>query len=99
MNIDQLAIQIEALLFALGRPLSRAELSKMLEQDAGNINQAIAHLIEKGSNENRGIVLVDDGKMVELRANASATDIIERVRREEFSRELGRAGAEVIAII
>ena len=55
--------KIEALLFALGRPLSRVELQKMLGASAGEVNQALKNL----SDRQNGIVLVDDGNEVELR--------------------------------
>jgi len=96
---SNLATNIEALLFALGRPLSHVELAKMLEAIPEDIDFAIAALIAAGEQGGRGIVLVDDGRSVELRVTGSASELIARVRREELSRDLGRAGAEVIAIL
>jgi segregation and condensation protein B len=93
----QTALRIEALLFALGRPLSRAELCKKLELRAEDLAEAIALLKEK--NAERGIALVDDGNMLELRSARDAAELIERVRKEEYAREIGRAGLEVLAAI
>ena len=97
-RMNNIATQIEALLFALGKPVSRADLAKMLGTSAEDIESAIMHLRDAGK-DGRGVVLVDDGKEVELRAAPEAAELIARVRREELERDLGRAGAEVIAIL
>jgi segregation and condensation protein B len=96
MNDKELAQQIEALLFALGRPLGRKELAAMLEVEMQAVERALA---EFGSQSGRGVVCVDDGKEVELRAVPEAAKLIERVRKEEFAREIGRAGSEALAAV
>ncbi len=88
---------IEALLFAFSRPFSRDELASMLDVEAEKLEAALAAL--KTNFNNRGITLVDDGKVVELRTTPVAAATIERVRREEFSRDIGRAGLEALAAI
>ncbi|MBP9711219.1 MAG: SMC-Scp complex subunit ScpB [Candidatus Pacebacteria bacterium] len=97
MNNGELSLQIEALLFALGRPLSRKELVGILDADEGALNDAIATLVS--DLKERGIVCVDDGKEVELRISGKAAALIEEIRKEEFNREIGRAGAETLAAI
>lgn len=96
MNDQQLATHIEALLFALGRPLSRKELSAMLNVETAEIEKGITEL---RSTVGRGVVCVDDGKEVELRVAPEAAEVIERVRKDEFSREVGRAGSETLAAV
>jgi len=93
---DALALQIEALLFALGEPLARRDLTAMLRADLSDIEPAIAELRDRTGH---GIVLVDDGVHVELRAAPEAADLIERIRREEYARDIGRAGQEALAAI
>jgi len=93
----QIALRVEVLLFALGRPLSRVELCKKLELRVETLAEAVTWLKEK--NAERGIVLVDDGETLELRAARDASELIERVRKEEYSREIGRAGLEALAAI
>lgn len=97
MNEQNLIVQIEGLLFALGRPLSRTELAKMVGVDAAAIEQALASLGQRS--EKVGIALVDDGKIVELRAASEVFELIEKVRKEEYSREVGKAGLEALAAI
>ena len=92
--MNDLIVKIEALLFALGRPLSHQELSKQLGASVEDIAATLAS-IQPG----RGVVLVDDGKQVELRAAPEASELIEKIRREEYAREVGKAGQEVLAAV
>ena len=91
-----LAQQIEALLFVLGRPLSRNELSTHLTQSINEVERAI-HWLQKQTQ--RGIVLVDDGKTVELRTIPAAAELIERIQKEEYNRDIGHAGLETLAAV
>lgn len=93
--MTETAIKIEALLFALGRPLSRAEIIKLTRVPEGELEPALAELAQRGG----GIALVDDGKQVELRAAPAAAPLIEAVRKSEYEREIGRAGAEALAAV
>ncbi len=89
------ATQLEALLFALGRPLTHTEVQKMLGVSATDVAAAVAELQGRGG----GITLVDDGRELELRTAGSAAPMIESVRKEEYSREIGRAGLEVLSAV
>jgi segregation and condensation protein B len=89
------AQKIEALLFALGRPLSHDELKKNIRIDDTTLQTALAEL----AGERGGIVVVDDGREVELRAAPSTAETIEHVRKEEYSRDIGKAGLEALSAI
>ncbi|MDO8518226.1 MAG: SMC-Scp complex subunit ScpB [bacterium] len=89
----QLLVQIEALLFVLGRPLSRSELAGMLEVGVAQIEGALLARVPGG------IALVDDGVELELRTAPEAATVIEKVRTEEYARDIGRAGLEALATI
>ncbi len=97
MNENQVAAHIEALLFALGKPMSRQALTETLGVEAHLVDAALEVLRQAAPG--RGIVVVDDGKILELRTAPEASELIERVRREENAREIGRAGLEVLAAI
>jgi segregation and condensation protein B len=97
MSDTELAQKIEALLFALGRPLNRRELADLLGVDSKAVELAIAKL--HADSVHRGIVCVDDGGEVELRVHPDAAELIEKVRKEEFTREIGRAGSETLAAV
>lgn len=92
-----LSKQVEALLFALGRPLSREELSQKLSVKGSVLEEAVEELREELAG--RSVTLVDDGKMLELRTAPEATLLIERVRKEEYTRDIGRAGLEALAAV
>jgi len=93
--MSELAYKLEALLFALGRPMARAELAKMLGSSAPELDLAIAELVAAS----RGIAAVDDGRMVELRVASEHAPLIEKVRKDEYAREVGRAGQETLAAV
>ncbi len=93
---NDIADNIQALLFALGRPLSRKELSKMLGVDETEIAAGIAAL---QSTLQGGVVLVDDGVEVELRVGTESSGLIEKIRKEEYSRDIGKAGLEALSAI
>lgn len=95
MNNSALAQKTEALLFALGRPLTRKELIEKLGMSDEELELAIHELTAS----ERGVVCVDDGRMVELRVSASASKIVEDVRKEELSRGIGRAGLETLSAV
>lgn len=95
--MNDLHNKIEGLLFALGRPVSYMELAKMLGTEVPAIADAVAAL--KDAKQNSGIVLVDDGKMLELRASQQAAEAIEQIRKDEYSREIGKAGLETLATV
>lgn len=94
-NLAQTACQMEALLFALGRPLSRDEAQKMLGASDTELDAALSYLRESA----RGTVLVEDGRMFEMRVAAEAAELVEKVRKEEYSREVGKAGLEALAAV
>ena len=96
MTTEQIAAQIEAMLFSLGKPLLRAEIARLLGVAEEGVQNGLALLASRTSS---GLVVVDDGKMLELRASPQASETIERIRAEEFSREVGRAGQETLAAI
>lgn len=93
--MNELTKQIEALLFALGRPLSRKELQQKLSISS----EVLETTLKEMRGEGRGVVLVDDGSEVALRTTPEAAELIERVRKEEYSREIGRAGLEALSAI
>jgi segregation and condensation protein B len=96
MAPNDLSSKIEALLFALGRPLSRKELVKMLSVSEEEISAAIPLLLDS---KQGGIALVDDGNEVELRTSAESSTLIEKIRKEEYSREIGKAGLEALSAV
>lgn len=97
MNEIELSHQIEALLFALGRPISRTELAAKLACSQEELELALAALSR--ATKERGIICVDDGKTLELRVAPIAAKLVEDIRKEDLSRDIGRAGLETLSAI
>ena len=92
-----LAALVEALLFSLGGPISRKELLEYCDTTLEKLERGIAYLMTYAPG--RGIVPVESGDMLELRASAVASEIIEKARKESYHRDIGRAGMEVLAAV
>lgn len=88
--------QIEALLFTLGT-LSRKELMQKLAVSSEELEEALSYI--KSARAESGILLVDDGVALELRASSNTSELIEKVRKEEYAQGIGRAGLEALAAI
>ncbi len=93
-NLSQ---SIEAVLFATAQSYSYAELAKLLEVAAEDIAPAAEEL--KKSLEGRGIVLTSVGDTIGLATHSDFSTLIEKIRKEELSKELTKASAETLAVI
>lgn len=97
MNEQDLVMHIEALLFTRGGSVAKKDLAKTLGVTPEEIASAVLAL--NNQSRGRGIVMVDDGSQVELRTAPGVSQKIDELRKEEFSRDIGRAGLEVLAAI
>lgn len=88
---------IEAILFWKGDPVSLNLLSKITGASKEDIIEAAKTLREDLAN--RGIVLIEHDNEFTLGTNPESAKLIEAVRTEELSKDLGRAGLETLAII
>lgn len=77
--------------------MTHLELAKIFSVSVDDVREAIKAL--HAAAEGRGVVVVDDGKSVELRASPLSAEHIERVRKEEYSRDIGKAGLEALAAV
>lgn len=98
MNLTQ---AIEAYLFYIGEAVSISTLKKVLsyekEVSEEEIEEALRSLEE--ALLGRGISLTRHQDMIELRTAPNTHSMLERVRTDELSRDVGRAGLETLAII
>ena len=97
MNEQDLVMHIEALLFTKGGSVAKKDLAKTLGVTPEEIASAVAAFNNQSAG--RGIVVVDDGAQVELRTAPGVSQKIDELRKEEMSRDIGRAGLEVLAAI
>src|SRR3989338_3159115 len=93
----ELSLKIEALLFFRGKPISREELIRVVEASPAKVEEALASL--RVALLGRGVQLVETPETLVLATAPEASSFIEKIRREELQRDLGRAGAETLAII
>jgi segregation and condensation protein B len=94
MDLDS---YIEAILFLEGEPMKIKKLAEILSRKEKEIEAGLEILEEKL--ENRGIRLLKKGSEVMLSTAPEASKICEKISKEEFNKEIGKAGLEVLAII
>lgn len=94
MDLDA---KIEALLFYKGESMKVKELSKLLGESKDSVENALTTLKEKLSG--RGVQLLEKDEEVELRTASEIADMIEQIRKDELTKDLGKAGAETLAIV
>jgi segregation and condensation protein B len=93
----QLTSKLEAILFYKAEPVSVKDLSRILGVGEEETERAINEL--KESLFGRGITLIQNDNKVMLGTSPGASELIEEIRKEELSRDLGKAGLETLAII
>ncbi len=92
----ELDAKIEAYLFYKGEPEDLSTLARFFEVDEGEIRMALEKLQTRLTG---GVVLVVHDEKAALATSASVSEYIEKMRREEVTRDLGRAGLETLSII
>jgi len=86
-----------ALLFASGEPLTKKQAATILECTVGDLSKAISVLHE--SLTSTGLTLLETEEDIELRTASEAAEIVNKLRENELSRDLGKAGLETLAVI
>ncbi len=94
MDLDS---YIEAILFLEGEPIKIKRLAEILDQPEKKINEALETLDK--NLEHRGIRLIRKDSEVMLGSAPEATKICEEVSKEEFNRDIGKAGLEILATV
>jgi segregation and condensation protein B len=94
MPID---ILIEGLLFYKSAPQKKRVIMKLFAVSEADLDEALTILKERL--KNGAIRLIDSGEEVQLAAAPELSPIIEALRKNELKSDIGRAGAETLAII
>lgn len=89
--------KIESLLFFKNEPVTIAEMAKSLEAGKDDVKAALKNL--QAFYKERGIVLVSDGDSVNFGTSIKNSELIEKLQKDELSRELGRAGLETLSVM
>lgn len=88
---------IEALLFWKAEPLSVKKLAEACGRSEGEVQDALKLL--ENSLANRGVKLIWKDDEVMLGTAPEAAELIEKLTKEELSRDLGKAGLETLSIV
>jgi len=91
------AAHIEGILFYAARPMTTVEIAKATELSEEAVKEALVQL--RTTLEGRGIALVESESEVALTTAPSLANTIEALRKDELRRDIGKAGAETLAII
>ena len=93
----ELSQQIEGLLFYKATPVKKVSLCKIFDIDEKTLSLALISLQERLLPG--GIRLAQTDAEVELVTAPELDTLIESVRKDEMKRDIGKAGAETLAII
>lgn len=91
------ANNIEAILFAVAETKTVSELAKILDVEKGEIEESLTALSHKL--DGTALQLVRNGEEVTLVTRAEHGALLEKLRKDELSKELSKASAETLSII
>ncbi len=94
MNTEQ---KIEALLFYQNEPMEIKKISKILDISENETRDGLNKLSD--SLKHRGICLIVSDTEASLATASTMKDMIEKIAKDEMSKEIGKAGLETLAII
>lgn len=92
-----LEAQIEAVLFYKAEPVTKKALVEFFDVSPEEVEAALALL--HTSLTNRGIQLTTTDTHAQLVTAPEASELIESIRKSELKNDIGKAGAETLAII
>jgi segregation and condensation protein B len=93
----ELSVKIEGVLFYKAAPMKKSALCKLFEVEDTELSTALQELAQRL--QNHGICLAQTDSEVELVTAPELDTLIESVRKDEMKRDIGKAGAETLAII
>jgi len=88
---------LEAILFFKAEPMSIKKLGKLLEVNEAAVEMGLTKLKERLVG--RGVMLLEKDGEVTLGTVPEAGSLIEKMRREELAKDIGKAGLETLSII
>ncbi len=94
MNLSK---QIEAVLFWKAEPVNIGKLAELLGSDVVAVRSALVEL--ETMLAGRGLTLVQTADEVMLGTAKDLSPLIEKLTKDELSRDLGKAGLETLSII
>lgn len=96
-KIEKISKKIEALLFYVGDFMEISEISKILDVSVDDLKEALDLL--KNVLLDRGVVLLENDSAFSLGTLPEFSDIIEKVIKTEFQKDLSPASLETLSVI
>lgn len=93
----QLSEAITAILFYKGEPVTYEELANCANSTVDEVKTCITSISEILGT--LGLTVVMTSEAAELRTSSKASVLIDAIRKEELSRDLGKAGLETLSIL
>ena len=94
MGLEQ---KIEAVLFYKSEPLKKSALAELLSVSQEELEVGLNSLTSSLST--RGLRIITTDTSVQLATAPEASELIESIRKDELRGDIGKAGAETLAII
>lgn len=88
---------IEAILFSMPEAVRVSELAKILDTSESSIQESLVSL--KESLLGRGIILMEQDGKVALVTVPEVSEILEKIKKDELTKELSKAALETLSII
>ncbi len=97
MNNELLEKQIESILLWKAEPVTFSELAKILNVSTENIKESAQNLLVK--TQERGMVLIINNEEISLVTSPETSELIEKLQKEELTKDLSKAALETLSII
>lgn len=94
MTLEQ---QIEGVLFFRATPMKLTQLAQLFGVELADIEAALNKLVV--SLQGHGIAILRTETEVQLATAPALDELIESLRKDELKRDIGKAGAETLAIV
>lgn len=94
-----IASQLEAILFAAGKPFSMKRLAELVSASAEDVKQGLEELRAALDERGSGVMLQTHGHDVELVSRPELAEIVKQVASSEASGELTRPSLEALTIL
>lgn len=95
--MEELSVRIEGILFYKAAPMKKRALVEALGASAEEVEVALARLAQRLESGATRLVVTD--AEVELRTASELDALIDGLRKDELKRDIGKAGAETLAIV
>jgi segregation and condensation protein B len=93
-----LTIALEAILFAVAKPLTLKQLAKELQISEEIVMEAVAALKEQRNREDSGIHVIEQDGKIQLVTNPAVAEEVTRFLKQEASGPLTRPSVETLTI-